>query len=604
MSENTSYGAMSVLETENQADAADNYVNETHDMQWTRDDLTPLVTANANVLVRCHWMQGAEMTLGDAMRSYPNWSLITEENQDIAIAAVLELLANPVVEMEEPAEGSEPEEDEHLNVEKESAKTEETSQKNDAKAEVQKVQGDSGRVDTEKRLKIKSDENKHLKPSVNKTEKKNSNVRAAEAGAVANIIQSESNQPSQGAVEAEGNDSSSNSSADIIGGDNTGTPEVLNVTSSIPRSSARESVIDETRQEFIAVASTAKNILNGMKSVTKSEVDAKQQILTFEIPETDIAENTTIEAKLAPDGPQLVVDQEIEPLASAAAMEAATKPEFKEISSLDLKSVAISDETAEFSDEKIEVNEDEPALTAPEHQTDTSNLINFGEEEVLVINHLGKTGLEYDEPYIFSDMSVLEFASNDLGTREEASISEHSTEPNLLGQMESASQELFVQTSLTIDKIENSLIQLTEHIETSQRETTEMVYEILDRIIEASTKYVANNDKGITTEAEAQEGLKELFTELLDKAYIDHTPELVESLVHLALKQHLAEEIENLNNEEKIDETPPTSATHEIINKILVALSTIKKAIAHASTIGKSALQLYIFDFAMQAKTT
>src|SRR5207247_9449197 len=100
----------------------------------------------------------------------------------------------------------------------------------------------------------------------------------------------------------------------------------------------------------------------------------------------------------------------------------------------------------------------------------------------------------------------------------------------------------------------------------------------------------------IINEVEGQEELEELFTELLDKVGIDYAPELVESLARLTFKWHLADEIEKLKNEEEIDKAPVGSGTHEIIKKLLAGLSIIKKVISQAGAIGKSALQLYIFN--------
>jgi hypothetical protein len=95
------------------------------------------------------------------------------------------------------------------------------------------------------------------------------------------------------------------------------------------------------------------------------------------------------------------------------------------------------------------------------------------------------------------------------------------------------------------------------------------------------------------TEVNVQEELEELFIELFDILSIEYTPELIESLTHLTLKLHLIEEIKKLKEEEEIEETPQGSGTHEIIKKLLMAISSIKKYIANTYAIGKSALQLY-----------
>jgi hypothetical protein len=78
---------------------------------------------------------------------------------------------------------------------------------------------------------------------------------------------------------------------------------------------------------------------------------------------------------------------------------------------------------------------------------------------------------------------------------------------------------------------------------------------------------------------------------------IDYTPQLIESLARLSIDWQLAERIEKLKPEEP-DSLPQGAGTHEIIRKLLAALSAIKKAITRASTIGQSALRLYAFGLA------
>jgi len=278
------------------------------------------------------------------------------------------------------------------------------------------------------------------------------------------------------------------------------------------------------------------------------------------------------------------------------AIEATSEPEPTGLSPLDPESAATSDDTTELSDEKIEVAEYEPTLATLDYQTGTKSFTNFVEEEVL-LDHLEEVDLELDELYM-SSMPTLEVAEYDLEAGEETSISQLSNESDLSGQLEVTSPEQLAQISLTIEEIEDSLIQLTGRIKASEQEATEKVNEILDKIIEVPAKLEASSGENIITEAEAQEELEVLFTELLDKMAIDYTPELIESLSYLTLKWHLADEMQKLKNEEETDKAPQDSGTHEIIKKLLVGLSIIKKAFAHASAIGKSAIQLYIFHFA------
>lgn len=150
--------------------------------------------------------------------------------------------------------------------------------------------------------------------------------------------------------------------------------------------------------------------------------------------------------------------------------------------------------------------------------------------------------------------------------------------------------------NLTIEEIEQPLVQLAEAIETSSPEVIEEINQILDKIIEVPAKLSAQSVENIVTEAEAQEELEELFINLLDRMGIDYTPELVESLACLTIRWSLADEIEKMIKDEEPDALPQASGTHEIIKKLLTALSKIKKAITHSVAIGKSALKLYSLE--------
>lgn len=564
MSEIIGYEVPVISVSEDQSDESDNSAYEKIDDTV----LYNLVSANANVRVRCYWLQDRVMTLSEAMNAYH--SKITDENMDMVIADALQLLANPVTETAELAEEDSPEEEEP------------------EQAEVQKVQEDSKVEDAERQSKKEIDGTKHLEQSASREEKtsesEGSNVIAAETGVVANLGWSESGRSAQGVAKAEAVDSSSNSRAHTTSGKSPGAPEALAVTSSTSGSSALESATNKNDQEFRPMAPQVEDQFNETKLAIKSKVEAKQQMPAFETPEADVAVNPIVEAKPAPDRPELATDQEIESPTLSVALEAAIEPAFIELSPLDFESASISGDITELSVEKIEAAEYETALVNLDYEMGTNSHTDFVEEEIL-LDPLEEVDLEPGELDMFS-----------IPTWEGAT--DNSDESNLSGQMEITSPEQLVQISLTIEKIEDSLIQLTERIEASEPETTERVNEILDKIIDVPAKLEAHNGENIITETEAQEELDELFTELLDKMGIDYTPELIESLASLTLKWHLADEIEKLKSAEETDKAPPGSGTHKIIKKLLAGLSAIKKAIAHAYAIGKSALQLYTSNFA------
>jgi hypothetical protein len=262
----------------------------------------------------------------------------------------------------------------------------------------------------------------------------------------------------------------------------------------------------------------------------------------------------------------------------------------------DLEQVAISDDITPLDNKRIEIVEDEPVLSIVDYKMDSNGLTEFVEEEILRVR-LEEANLEAGEQYSFSNIPTLEVVEDGLEA-EETSTSPFGNESNLSGQIENISPEQPIQVSLTIEEIEDSLIQLAEHIEASELETTENVNGTLDKIIEVPAKLDEHNGENSITETEAQEELELLFTKLLDILDIDSTPELIESLALLTLKWHLAHDLEKLKNEEEIDNVPQGSGTHEIIKKLLVGLSKIKKAMSYASAVGRSTLQLYVFSLA------
>jgi hypothetical protein len=465
--------------------------------------------------------------------------VINCENVHLFVAEIQRLLADRVIETEEGI-------DENQLGEGEPAGTQESNQKGNTRTEAQEVSGNPKKIDAEKLSKKEIEEGANpLEPSASE----NSSVIAAKAEPVTSLTQSELMRPTKAAAKAKATDSPSNSSSDTIIKDSAGAPEKLVVTSNSARSSERGSVINEiyeTSRELTGTAPSVENQLNEIESAIKSKDEARQQIPTSEIPEAETAANRIVEQMSPPDKIQFVTNRDAGFLTLPEAIETVTQPQPTEPSPLDLESLAVSDDVTELTD-KIEVTEDESAIT------------NFAEE---------------------------------------TSFSQLGNESNLSRQMEIDGPEQLIQISLTIEEIEDSLIQLTEHIKASEPEIVEKANEILDKIIEVPAKFKAHNSQNIITESEAQEELEELFTELLDKMGIDYTPELVESLAHLTLNWHLADEIEKLKDEEETDKTPQERGTHEIIKKLLKGLSMIKKAITHACAIGKSALQLYNFDFA------
>ena len=155
--------------------------------------------------------------------------------------------------------------------------------------------------------------------------------------------------------------------------------------------------------------------------------------------------------------------------------------------------------------------------------------------------------------------------------------------------------DLLTQVNLPIEEIESSLLQAAEVIESSQPEIVDAVNGILDKILALQAK-LDNEGEVEIIEAEIQEKIEVLFTELFDWLGINYTPELIESLARLTIRRHLGEKMQSLKQEEETDEKTQGYGTHEIIKKLLSCLRKIKKTMANVYVIGKSILRLYRFD--------
>ena len=508
---------------------------------WERDDLTPLVQANAHVLVECGWMPGGPVTVGEAMNNYPGWALVTEETQDVAIAAVLELLARQVIEAEEEDE---------LQVE-EPTEAPAAEKKSDTETEVRQVRENSKKADAKARSEQEVDKAERPAPVADK------------AGATP--------RPADGMKAVKAAAAASTPSDTVKLTDISKTPSAASITTESPTPPA---VTDKADREFVSEPAAAENRPAVTTSAAESTAGTTRRIPAFKAPEA-FAVDPIVAADPALTGRQPAVGQE---------------PEL-------LTPLEITEETfAELADpaEEAEARKEEPALVAIGHQIDI--YISFDSEDELLTSDFNETGLASDEQYEIFDMPTAEAADDSLEA-EELNLPLRS-ELGLSEQVEADRPEQLIPAGLTVETIEDSLMQVAESIEASPPETAEKINEILDKIIEVPAKLKAS-DKETITEADAQAELEELFVELFDNAGIDHTPELIESLARLTLKWHLADEIGQLKTEEETDKAPQAGGTHEIIRKLLAGLSIIKKAITHASAIGKSALQLYIFNFAV-----
>jgi hypothetical protein len=431
------------------------------------DPLTSLIEANAQVLVRCPWMNGEIVTLSAAVLTYSDKvTLITAENIHTVASVMLGLLANPVEETEEQQEKDKPRE-------KPPAQTEKADQKSNSGPNRHREQIKLNLANIEKQLKKEIDQPRHLEPVESKAEK----VLATKALAAIN---------------------------------------------SAPKNSARESIINEP--------------------------------------------------DLAPNRPQVVAVQTTKPRSFAVSIDATTEPESMDLLPLATESRVTADDTTEPTYENTEIPEETSALAALDYQIIATDPSGFHQDDEIIFGHFEKSGSDPKE----QNASPEVFESN-LAADEEAPIYQFGDEIDLPAQME----------------IESTIVQLNERAKDAKPETSEVVNQILDKVIEVPAMQEINNDENIVAEAEVQEELKELFTKLLDDMGVDRTSKEVESFVYIFLKRQAASDIEKLKSEIETDDTPIASGTHEAIKSLLIGLSAIKKAIANAGQIGRSALKLY-----------
>lgn len=588
-----------------EAGVYNNFVGEMVRESWDTE-LYNLVAQNAEVLVRCPWLQESVITLSEAITAYP--SQLTRETLPLYMSLAYQLLANRVDEIKKPAEADESKEGELI-------EPEEPKQENDTETEAQTLQAKPNIHVTDKQPEKAPEDTKVLELPVSQlqvtVESQESYVLAAEAEQVAEPVPGEPEQPIRGptktegpttvssksAARAEAIKTSANSSAGKTNTNSLRTTVVSPAKNTVSLRSATKSVTSKTAQELELIPASADIKLNETVVVIKTSIEAKVPKPALEILEPAAEADPVVELKAALDKPAVDAGQEIEAPVLLEILDEVPAPKLAELSTLELESVAATEDAVELSDEIIEASDVELAPPILEYEPATEDRINFVEEELVTLDRLGEDTQEFYE----LDISSLPTWGTDVGigeTGEEQPTYYINDEPKLSADLESTGLEQLVQISLTIEEIEDTLIELSEYIEASESEMTERLNEILDKIIDVPTKLEAHVGENIIIEEQAQEKLEELFTELLDETGIDYTPGLIESLAFLTLKWHLAGEIEKLKNEEETETVPKASGPHAIIKRLLVSLSNIKKSLVHAYAIGKSAVQLYNFNFA------
>lgn len=530
----------SVSETENQNSESLNAVG----LNIESDPLTPLIEAHASDPVKCPWLNDEVVTLSAAVLAYSEKvALITEENIHAVAAVMLDLLANRLEETEEPEEENESEEEE-LSRPKEIKKPEkEKAAKKEVKSKsVEKEPAKTKAADQKSKTKAE-DRQEQKQPPTNAT---NKSVKVTEQINPAGSSASETQKP---------------------------------LAESVIRSSLKPA-----EDEAAASPASAITALSDEGVVAGAE--------------RRFAVN---EPEMESDGPSLIAIRDMEALPRTIGTEDTVESEVVTLAGSGIEKAVAADAAVEPADEVVNLNEGSPGLTVPESQVGVDDITDFEDGEILLIEHAEDADQQSDGQYEQFDLPAEAVARNDLkaeGVLEEAPILGLDTDVELSWQPAGIDPERPVKTSLPIEQIEDSLARLAELIEANGPQEAEELSEFLDKIVSVPARLESERGENIINESEVKEEIEELFTQLLDRAGIAFTPELVESLARLTIEWRLADEVEKLKDEEDTKEAPKDRGTHEIIKTLMTALCTIKSSIARAGAIGKSALRLYSFSYA------
>jgi hypothetical protein len=599
LSETLSLNATNVLEVEYQDNASRNSVGENID----GDTLTPLIEANANVLVRCPWLDDEVVALSSAVLAYSEKiTLITQENINLVASVMRDLLADSVIEPEDLQELEQPVEEVNqisITVEEDGkyntlVHAEEIKQTDNTEIEAQGIQNDLNNNDDQKQPKVEAAVAILVEAVTNESGRpsKSENQTAAEAepAKILNTVKEKSEGSAQDAAEVEASDVSSRGTPYVAQDMAPKKSEVSIKTAAGTVISAKEVNIEASGISVERLKTQKEVHINHTTMADKPRVEIKKQTPVFKVSETPTITNTNAEVDNVPDGSMLTGVQDVQPDTLLVALEETTESELSEPLKLDREEDVILVDTAVEQRGGITlVGVDEAALVEIDYQLDADNPGSFFEDEV-PFEHFNETDFVPNEQLLVPDeFSVEDIAGGvEQGAASELLISMTLEEPNITGQIEPPSAELPAWISLKTEKIEKVIIQLVEYIDDGDQEEAEVVNEILDKIIELPTRAETQNGEDIITEIEVEEELSELLSELLDKMDIDYTPELIESLIRLTIRRRITKVIKTLN----VDEAPHDTRRHEVISQLLLGISTIKKTMEHASAIGRSALLL------------
>lgn len=624
MSETLSYGTPTFSETSIQEYESESYAVEApKNNQEIKDDswggaLMSLVSANENVMVRCPWMGGAEVALGTAMTTYNYPPNMTAADEPGVMSVVYELLANRVTETDELEEQdleeeltplAEESEEEEVDVPAEEdtqtveegivkddeAAQEETNQQGNAEGEDKKNHEKQIVTQNKKQHARQPNEREQQKPqAIDKIESPaQSAADKVSEGTMEAAPAAAESEPAKPAltIAAEAGASEDKSSSDpveVVGVENPSAPEAPAGDADMPEGSGHEA---------IAAQPAAEDSLNGAETAGNKLEDAPaQQVIETSREENSVSSDE--EAVFEPEEFEAALEQGVEPVILPAEVDIPDGIELMDARSLEREQSKSGDDIAELIDGE-EVVEDNEALAAHNFPLAAEGPADLAEEEILLeIAHFEEAAPDTGE----QDQPSNTVNTEDIVERleiDEAQVLPAEDDRVILTGTETSAVDQAEPISRVVEEVKDSLVEPAERIETSEPEVVEKANEKLDKIVEIVAKVNADDNKEFIGEDEAQKKLEELFTELFEEMDIDYTPEMVESVARLVLQKHLAKKTKKAKLEEDEDNLPQDSGTHEAIAQILVGLNAIDESMEYASVIGKSALRLCSFSFAM-----
>jgi hypothetical protein len=519
---------------------------EEENKQWG-NELTAIVGANADVIVRCPWMGGAEVTLSEAMRAF-NWPPnLKAEDEPFLISVVEGLLANRVIETEEPEDKEESEED----------------QPQEEKTESKEKPVESKPKPREQKEEKSKDPEPDKNPTIEATESKVAKVAEPQIRVQENIER--------------------------------------------PAPVAKAEITVEPAETPAPPPAKAREVNLPADETTGERPSAVIEIL--QTSERPLADDSKMELP-RPAGQQPVskVTSETAPLTAASVQEAipetVTAPPEHEAEPPETNFSIGADEPPERTEVLVAVSEDDtiPEITAPVRAESLEEVDRIQFEEAESDFELSADGINLEEPIeglILIDQreEVRSEAESTFETTEvidesepaEASALSFEESPPVEYETEALELEQPASQAAAAAEIEAVITELTEKIGTYKPEAAKELQAILQEAIDTPVQLEGTGIEITVEQFEAE--LEELIWELAEKWEIELEPEAVESLVRRIVRMKIPDETGGLN-QSRIG-TVQDYGTHELLKGLLIGSDTNQKAQTYASDLGSSALRLY-----------